>query len=429
MRSKLLWYLFTCNTYICSSCQSHYFFEGEICSKWDYNCKECITTSTNCTSCNTGKYLNNSQCLPCNSNCYECENSPGHCTACETGKYLSYSLCNPCSSNCKTCETKSTNCLSCYDGKYLSNSQCLQCDSNCKTCKNSATYCLSCNMGYYLSLNKWEKCPNICQVCKNENKCTSCIDDYFLYNDHCYQCNVSCKTTSDGCKCDTCEDGYYLNNYQCLQCDFFCKTCIQQDLCTQCIPDYYKKEVDHLNSGQSFKCYKDLEKYYLDNDMYKQCYQSCNLCNIGGNKTFHNCLDCELGLSFELKRNEYINCYEDCSNFYYFDSGDNFLCTSDKSCPDDYPYLLENKFECIEIILDDILDYLLGNGLNGTESKEEQIIFYDNILINLEDGFTSETYNTSDLDNGIDQILKAEKLTITFTHKIKKIIQIIIWLL
>ena len=65
--------------------------------------------------------------------------------------------------------------------------------------------------------------------------------------------------------------------------------------------------------------------------------------------------------------------------------------------------------------MDDILDYLLGNGLNGTESKEEQIIFYDNILINLEDGFTSETYNTSDLDNGIDQILKAEKLTITFT--------------
>ena len=106
---------------ICSSCQSHYFFEGEICSKCDYNCKECLTTSADCTSCNTGKYLNNSQCLPCNSNCYECENSPGHCTACKTGKYLSYSLCNPCSSNCKTCETKSTNCLSCYDGKYLSN--------------------------------------------------------------------------------------------------------------------------------------------------------------------------------------------------------------------------------------------------------------------------------------------------------------------
>ena len=264
-------------------------------------------------------------------------------------------------------------------------------------------------------MNKCEKCPNTCQVCKNENKCTSCIDDYFLYNDHCYQCNVSCKTTSDGCKCDTCEDGYYLNNYQCLQCDSLCKTCIQQDLCTQCIPDYYKKEIDPLNSGQNFKCYKDLEKYYLDNDMYKQCYQTCGSCNIGGNKTFHNCLDCELGLSFELKRNEYINCYEDCSNFYYFDSGDNFHCTSDKSCPDAYPYLLENKFECIEIILDDILDYLLGNGLNGTESKEEQIIFYDNILINLEDGFTSETYNTSDLDNGIDQILKAEKLTITFT--------------
>ena len=65
--------------------------------------------------------------------------------------------------------------------------------------------------------------------------------------------------------------------------------------------------------------------------------------------------------------------------------------------------------------LDDILDYLLSNGLNGTESREEEILFYDNILSNLEYGFTSETFDTSNIENGIDQILKTEKLTITFS--------------
>ena len=65
--------------------------------------------------------------------------------------------------------------------------------------------------------------------------------------------------------------------------------------------------------------------------------------------------------------------------------------------------------------LDDILDYLLSNGLNGTESREEEILFYDNILWNLEYGFTSETFDTSNIENGIDQILKTEKLTITFS--------------
>ena len=135
---------------------------------------------------------------------------------------------------------------------------------------------------------------------------------------------------------------------------------------------------------------------------------------MGGNKTYHNCLECNGNLPFEVKRNEYINCYLNCSNYYYFDSGDNFHCTFDKSCPDAYPFLLENKFECIELILDDILDNLLGNGLNGTESKEEEIVFYDNILTNLEKGFTSDKFDTTDIDNGIEQILKAEKLTITF---------------
>ena len=435
----------------CSSCASHYYFEGEICKECDANCNGCKSIPTNCTSCYTGNYLYNATCLLCDSNCHGCETTATHCTSCKSGEYVSaQATCLPCDSNCIECETEATHCTSCKSGEYVSaqatclpcdsncktcvtedthctsckssgeyiskDNICLLCDSNCVTCQSTATHCLSCNSGEYLSSNNaCLKCPNICNECISESECTSCISNYFLYNSECLQCNFNCKTTSNSCKCSTCEDGYYIKNYQCLQCDSLCKTCSQQDLCIQCIDNYYKKEDDPLNNGQNIKCYKTPEGYYLDNDIYKKCYQSCKKCDIGGNKTFHNCFECDVNLSFELKRNNYINCYENCSNYYYFDSEDNFYCTFNLSCPYEYPYLLENKYECIEMNLDDILDYLLSNGLNGTESREEEILFYDNILSNLEYGFTSETFDTSNIENGIDQILKTEKLTITFS--------------
>ena len=401
----------------CSSCKIHYYFEDEICKSCSPNCLNCKDSPSYCTSCHLEDYLIDSTCYNCDSNCYECITTATHCTSCRSGNYLNDTKCFPCDSNCKTCKTNATNCLSCKDGEYLySNATCLPWNSNCKTCRTSATYCLSCNSGDYLtSSNICKGCPSICKECENPNKCTSCINNYFLYGYECLKCNINCKTTFDGCRCNACEDGYYLKNYQCFQCDSLCITCLQQDLCTQCIPDYYKKEIDHLNSGQSFKCYKNPRGYYLDNDIYKECYQSCEECSIGGNKTYHNCSECKVNLSFEIRRNEYINCYENCNNYYYFDSGDNFHCTSDKSCPYEYPYLLENKFECIELDFDDISSYLLANKLNGTQSKEEEIKFYDSILKNIENGFTSEAYNTSDIDNGIEQILKADKLTITLT--------------
>ena len=47
--------------------------------------------------------------------------------------------------------------------------------------------------------------------------------------------------------------------------------------------------------------------------------------------------------------------------------------------------------------------------------KEEEIKYYDAILDNIESGFTSENYETSNLDNGKDDLIKLDKMTITFT--------------
>ena len=63
-----------------------------------------------------------------------------------------------------------------------------------------------------------------------------------------------------------------------------------------------------------------------------------------------------------------------------------------------------------------IINNLLNNLNNYTEIiKEEEIDFYNNILNTIEKRFISDNYNTKDLDNGEEQIIKTEKMIITFT--------------
>ncbi len=48
-------------------------------------------------------------------------------------------------------------------------------------------------------------------------------------------------------------------------------------------------------------------------------------------------------------------------------------------------------------------------------SKEEEIKYYDKFLQGVEEVFSSNNYNTSNLDNGKDEVIETEKMTITFT--------------
>ena len=55
------------------------------------------------------------------------------------------------------------------------------------------------------------------------------------------------------------------------------------------------------------------------------------------------------------------------------------------------------------------------NETNGENKEEEEIKYYDTILETIEEGFTSENYDTSNLDKGEDEVIETEKITITFT--------------
>ena len=82
----------------------------------------------------------------------------------------------------------------------------------------------------------------------------------------------------------------------------------------------------------------------IDESLYKKCYYSCEICEIKGNNTVHNCLECNNDYPIEFIVNNYYNCYENCSYYYYFDNYNNYHCTITNNCPEEYP-VLDNK-EC-----------------------------------------------------------------------------------
>ena len=142
---------------------------------------------------------------------------------------------------------------------------------------------------------------------------------------------------------DEIPEGYYCNdeNKKTIdKCDNKCKTCDNKDLCKQCNINYYPLENDPMNNNGFIECYNATPfRTYLDinDNIFKTCYESCLSCSQAGNKNNHNCLECNPGL-----RNDYLpNCYENCSEYHYFDDNNDYQCES--SCPDGYKIIKELK--------------------------------------------------------------------------------------
>ena len=171
-----------------------------------------------------------------------------------------------------------------------------------------------------------------------------------------------------------------------------------------------------MNSGEYIYCYKEPDGYYLDNSLYKECFKTCKKCALEGNYLFHNCSQCNDDFSFGIKNyNNYFNCYENCGYHFFNDYENNLFCNFNSSC-DILPYSKQNEFECNELDFEEIIDNILNNERNKTnKTKEEEYEFYNKIFQRIEKRFTPENYDTFDLDNGKDTLIKAEQLIITFT--------------
>ena len=297
---------------------------------------------------------------------------------------------------------------------------------------NNLVICININnkIDKLLSILKTKKCFAI-----------NCSDDWKskqkkLSNKDPNECFDDCRNSStykyeymDECY-SNCSNGY-LNDYQC-KCELEkCLTCskesLKKELCIKCNDNYYPMENAPLNLNNYFDCYNEPKGYYLGKieSVHKKCYNTCESCEIKGDRQNHNCLSCNNKFTFEIKNDKYFNCYEKCSNYYYFDNDNYFHCTLNLSCPNEYPLLIAEKKECIagdltyienviEIMIENILIFEKNETLDEN-GKEEEIKIYNNILETVESVFTSNNYNLTNIDKGEEQIINTGKMTITFT--------------
>ena len=208
----------------------------------------------------------------------------------------------------------------------------------------------------------------------------------------------------NGCECE-------LNG--CLSCDNL-NLSENKRICKTCNDNFYPLENASLIYENYSECYKEPIGYYLDtNDkLYKKCFDTCETCEIKGDNNTHNCLTCNANFPIYINYNNYINCYKNCSYYYYFDNNHIYYCTINSSCPNDYPKLLLEKRKCVQEIKD-VIENLIKT--EKEDNEKEEIKYYDNIIKTVENIFSSNDFDTSDIDKGEDQIIKTEKMKITLT--------------
>ena len=252
------------------------------------------------------------------------------------------------------------------------------------------------------------------KLINNNNQCIESCDDnqsyQYEYNGKCYE-NCPQGTLHD-------ENNMNINKCKCelKECSICSNFDIEPGFCVECNIGYYPMENDPFNIGKYIKCYTELDGYFLEDNMYKQCYYTCKTCNKAGDDKIHNCIECNSNYTMEINYINYINCYENCSYYYYFDDEGNYYCTLNSTCPKDYPKLNKDKKECIKNNINNIIEEPLINGIseNNLNTKEKEIEYYDNLLKIIEEGFT-ENYDTSTIDKGQDEVIETDKMTVTFT--------------
>ena len=270
----------------------------------------------------------------------------------------------------KTLDKCHDDCISCYNGPNNESTNCKKCKGskivdygNCVTsCNNDKTY------NYPIDTT------NLFCECQKNEKCAICTPDSYSY-DLCLTCNE--------------EKGYYPK---------------------------YSNETNSSLSGPYINCYKSLEGYYLDNNIFMPCYSKCKSCYGYGNSTFNNCSECKDEYML-LTDYEYPNlCKQKCdTNYYYINIHweNNIECVN--SCPYNFPKLITKKNKCInECKNDNIYKYEYDNECyercpSGTQLKagEEYLcevlncpVYYDynqtNCITEVPEGYYANSTNTID---------------------------------
>ena len=210
----------------------------------------------------------------------------------------------------------------------------------------------------------------------------------------------------NGCEFINCNDNISEidNNNQNNQ--FKCyKKCsneyINKNICENCGSYYY--QIKDYNNETNINCYRSPDGFYLElndsNIIINKCFSTCKFCEKGGNSTNHNCIECSDDYRFELNMSNSLNCYNQCSYYYFKDSEYNKIhCTQNLSCPERYNKLIIKRNECIDDCSKDPLYKYEYEGLCLQNPNESTIIGYNreftsNDIIITDNFITNEYFN------------------------------------
>ena len=209
----------------------------------------------------------------------------------------------------------------------------------------------------------YEECPigtynnsNFCEKCHLD--CRTCDRKYEINNTNCKSCSSSDKYLYLGNCVTNCSNGFYYDEKdpfiklckcelnKCFNCS---RESLRNNLCLSCNKNFHQKYNDSNNRYSFIDCYQSPKGYYLNSDLfYELCYLSCEECNKSGNDIFHNCVKCKSDYNLEIIFGDYKNCYNNCTNYHYFDKSQNkTFCTEVEICPEKYSKLIPNKRECV----------------------------------------------------------------------------------
>ena len=288
---------------------------------------------------------------------------------------------------------------------------------------------------------------NMIEKCKCEfEKCYSCIDVEPIKN-LCITCNKSFYPMGNDImnigpyiNCYKNPIGYYLdetdvNNYIYKLCYEKCESCEKKgdelnNNCLECKSEYPFK----ISNNNYFNCYSNCTYYYyIDENGNKICTDDF-LCPEEYNKLILNERECTKNCELNnIYKYEFRNkCYSQCPIESKESIEKEYFC--EVICNEENPFVNIEIQECVEFC--DINEFTktckmgyIGNIYEENEQnitggnygkieeikKAQEIKAQDAILKNFEKGFTSENYNTSELDIGNDYITKTEKMIITLT--------------
>ena len=272
--------------------------------------------------------------------------------------------------NTNTEEYKFCSCKHCKDNYYPI--------ENDKSNNNTHIYCYNNPEGYYLDKddlnhNIYKPCYHICQKDLSDgkeknNRCTSLNKEFpFILMDKDNYDNNCSNNFTYYFYIDNANNYFFTNSFSC--------------------PDQYPKLIK--------------EK--------RECIKNCDLSD-NYKYEFHNI------------------CYNQCPKNSKSSIENIYICK--EMCDEDKPYEIIETHECVDYCdlnqllsekcklqhIDDIIEENNETIIKDEkEIKEKEIKAQDKLLKNVEEGFTSDKYDTTNLENGKDDIIQDNKLTITLT--------------